>query len=293
MGYSYSITTNGTLLDNDFIDLINKYNILIQISLDGKKSTHDANRMFYSNEGTFDIVFSHLKQIQKRCKKEILNLGLVYTPQTVKKLAENIKYLISEGFYSIAMTSCSDYEWKNEEYLEYEHQLKEIGDFYIKCFENGNYVEISDISGNIKNSCLGFIKRKCDAIIGELAILPDGNILPCGGFVGCKNEREIYIGNIFKGISEEKSSLFFKNRESINYSFCHDCKLFSRCQNDCLALNNRINGDFHEIDETTCRINQIAIKESDRVMNYLLNVNNKLFMDSYKDFLPEGMIYEN
>lgn len=290
--FQFSITTNGTLLDKEIIDLINDNDILIQVSLDGKKNTHDANRLFYTNEGSFDIVFSRLKEIQKKCKKELLNIGLVYTPETVKQLAENIRYLISEDFYSIATAACSDYKWKSEDYLEYERQLKEIGDLYIKCFENESYVEISDISGNIKNTCLGFTKRKCDAIIGELAILPDGNILPCGGFVGCKNETDFYVGDVYNGISENRKQEFIASEKSINLGFCKECKLFERCQNDCLALNNRINNDYHVIDETTCRINQISIIESDKVMNYLLNKKNKLFIDSYKDFFPKGVKYE-
>ena len=131
----------------------------------------------------------------------------------------------------------------------------------------------------------GINKQKCDAITGEIAILPNGNLLPCGGFVGCHNEDEMIVGDIYKGIDEKKINIYLNNSKKIENTDCLKCLLFDRCQNDCMALNNRVNNDLLKIDSTMCAINQIAIQESDRVLSYLLKTKNKLFLNSYKDFL--------
>ena len=192
-GYRYSLTTNGTLIDQEIIDLINKYKINIQVSLDGNKESHDLNRKFNNSEGSFDIVLLKLKEIQSKCPNIKLTTVCVVTPETVKNFAENVKFLFFNGFYDIGTTVCSDYIWSENDYLEYKKQLKILGDFYIKCIEENNYFSFNVFRNKIENTLRGFSKGKCDAIKGQLAILPDGNILPCGVFIGCKNEEDFYI----------------------------------------------------------------------------------------------------
>ena len=239
--------------------------------------------MYYDGTGSFDDVLKKLKLLQSKCKKDMFQIATVVTPETVQSFAENFDFFIANGFTKITVVGCSDYLWTDNNYDEFEKQLHIIGDNYIKSFENNIFIDFSLFNKNIDNSLDGLIKRKCDAINGEIAILPDGNILPCGGFVGCQNEKNFYIGNIFTSIDENKIRLFLSQSLKIKNESCKECNLFNRCQNDCLALNNRINKNILIPDESSCRINQIAIKESDRILAYFMTTKNQCFFEHKKN----------
>lgn len=66
----YSITTNGTLLNDEIIKFLVDNNFIISVSIDGDKEINDKNRVFPNNVGSFDIVFNNIKKIQSEIKKQ-------------------------------------------------------------------------------------------------------------------------------------------------------------------------------------------------------------------------------
>lgn len=66
----YSMTTNGTLLNDEIIKFLVDNNFLISVSLDGDKEINDKNRVFPNNLGSFDIVFNNIKKIQNEIKNQ-------------------------------------------------------------------------------------------------------------------------------------------------------------------------------------------------------------------------------
>ena len=62
----YSMTTNGTLLNDEIIDFIAQNSFSLIISLDGPKSRHDANRIFKNGSGTFDTVIANIQKIKSK-----------------------------------------------------------------------------------------------------------------------------------------------------------------------------------------------------------------------------------
>ena len=285
LDYKYTMTTNGILVDQELIDLLNEYNINIQISLDGQKESHDLNRVFYNGEGSFNTVLRKLKELQEKCPNITINIACVITPDTVQNFSQNIKFLLENGFYDIGTNVCSDYEWTEDDYKVYKKELSIVGDLYIKSIEENNYFSFTPFRYKIENALKGLKKGKCDAIKGQLAILPDGKILPCGVFIGCENEKDFYIGDIKKGLDNKKMNKFFDDLTQIDYSFCKQCSLFGRCKNDCLALNNRVNKDILKCDVVTCNKNQIEIFEVDRILQYFFTNRSKNFYKYFKNYL--------
>jgi len=52
--FHYKVTTNGLLLDKDFMELSIRNNIFIALSHDGIKEAHDRHRIDRAGQGTFD-----------------------------------------------------------------------------------------------------------------------------------------------------------------------------------------------------------------------------------------------
>lgn len=60
----FRMTTNGTLLTKSIADYLVRNDVLLSVSLDGPRKTHDRNRVFTNEAGSFEIVMKHLKYIK-------------------------------------------------------------------------------------------------------------------------------------------------------------------------------------------------------------------------------------
>lgn len=67
--WTFSATTNGSICNDRVVELIDKHNFAVTISLDGPKSLHDKNRRWiYNGEGTFDKVYENYQYIKSHVK---------------------------------------------------------------------------------------------------------------------------------------------------------------------------------------------------------------------------------
>ncbi len=64
----FSMTTNGTLLSEDFVKWLAERDVPIDISvsLDGPAGIHDANRVTARGEGSFDVVYDNVRRIYSK-----------------------------------------------------------------------------------------------------------------------------------------------------------------------------------------------------------------------------------
>jgi uncharacterized protein len=60
----HKIQTNGTLIDDDWIRLIQEYGIEVGLSLDGPRHLHDATRRRRNKRGSFDAAIDGLHRLQ-------------------------------------------------------------------------------------------------------------------------------------------------------------------------------------------------------------------------------------
>ena len=61
---TFTITTNGTLLNEEIISFFKREDVQLMISLDGPKEIHDKNRIFPNGRGSFDTVMRNLDQLK-------------------------------------------------------------------------------------------------------------------------------------------------------------------------------------------------------------------------------------
>ena len=77
--FRFTLTTNGMLIDDDVIDFANREMGNVVLSLDGRKEIHDALRVDYAGNGSYDrIVPKFQKLVKARGGKELLHAGHLY-----------------------------------------------------------------------------------------------------------------------------------------------------------------------------------------------------------------------
>jgi len=76
------VTTNGVLMDGEWIDIFDKYRILPCVSLDGPQDWHDKNRKLISGKGTYDAVLTALDLLaQKFSRGKLKTLSVIMDPR--------------------------------------------------------------------------------------------------------------------------------------------------------------------------------------------------------------------
>ena len=196
--------TNGTLISKKQCQFFEKNKIIVKVSMDGNKKTHDKNRFFKKNpsDSSFQAIVDNLNNFKDKSR---IAASLVFTPKTVNNLFKNIKFLQKKGFGYIEFYPDIFAFWTKNQLNKFKEQFKKITDYYILLFVQKKFKLI------FKNSLL-------DAIINEREIV--GNSSNCqkihlatdGNFYFCdkvfslpKEKRKKYIiGNIKKGINNNR-----------------------------------------------------------------------------------------
>jgi uncharacterized protein len=68
---SFTVITNGTILNKKIIDLIRKHKLRITVSLDGPAEIHDKLRVYPDGKGSFNCVTSNIQDMKKETGQPI------------------------------------------------------------------------------------------------------------------------------------------------------------------------------------------------------------------------------
>jgi uncharacterized protein len=61
--------TNGTLIDDEWVDIFDKYNVNVGVSIDGPKHIHDKYRIDHNGKGSYEETVRGIKLLQKAAKE--------------------------------------------------------------------------------------------------------------------------------------------------------------------------------------------------------------------------------
>ncbi|MCR4507763.1 radical SAM protein [Pseudomonas sp. 32.2.56] len=90
--YGFHVTTNGTILNNRAISIIQKHKIRVTVSLDGIKSEHDKLRIYPSGQGSFNKAIKTISALQEQS----IPFGVFCVVSEPDKLLEIYDYFVNE-----------------------------------------------------------------------------------------------------------------------------------------------------------------------------------------------------
>lgn len=114
---SLSVTTNGTLIDQEWCDIFRAHSVSVTVSLDGPRILNDKNRVTFSGEGTYDRVVQSLRLLSEaNVKLGVLAVADTTAPpdETVRHFADDLKLkhfdvLIPDATHEDNPPSIADY----------------------------------------------------------------------------------------------------------------------------------------------------------------------------------------
>jgi len=72
-----SLQTNGILIDDDWINIFEKYDIYVGVSLDGTPEINDRNRVDHKGRGTYDRVIKGIEKLQLRRNRHFSIISVI------------------------------------------------------------------------------------------------------------------------------------------------------------------------------------------------------------------------
>ena len=233
---SYIITTNGTLLDEEYIKWCSEHGVKFNVSHDGAD---------LSARGIDPDVLNEKIKILKKYQREIL-LQLVYTEKTLPKLPDNIRYFRSLGITTASATM---------EESTCPADPDAFGDILLKAWREA--VSISGITilemANKITAITDQKPHKCELCKRKMYINWDGKIYPCLQF---QNRAEFQCGDVFSGINI--APVKEKYPEYGNYpSECDDCAIRRYCDNSCACRKMATSGTLKAVSDASCLEQQI------------------------------------
>ena len=88
-----SMQSNGTLINDELVELFKEYNVKVGISIDGPKEMHDAYRLNKGKKGSFDLVYGNIKKLKEA---GVIVGGLAPVTDKTIKDPEKFSYFFKE-----------------------------------------------------------------------------------------------------------------------------------------------------------------------------------------------------
>jgi len=259
----FTITTNGSLLDDDSIAFINENMSNAVLSVDGRKSVNDRNRTFEDGSGTYDSFIGRYKQlVAGRGDKDWYVRG-TYTRENLD-FTNDVLSLANEGFDEISVEPVvldhDDPMSLREEELpaifdEYDRLSAEMVRRYRedgKCFNFYHFMIDLDAG-----PCVYKRVKGCGSGSEYIAITPDGDIYPCHQFVGYP---EYKMGNINEGTFDTEVQKRFSGCNILTMESCKSCWAKYFCGGGCAANNYKFNHDPAKAYKLGCELEKKRVE---------------------------------
>lgn len=280
--FHYKVTTNGILLDTDFLEFANNSNLQISISIDGNKQAHNTFRKFPNGEETFDILNNKidlLLQYQPYAKAL-----MTVSPETLVHYADSVEYLLKKGFkYLIVSLDFSSKKWNEQSLKELKRQYQQISKIYETRIQNEEKFYFSPfemkLASHIRRN--NFECYQCHLAQKQISVAFDGLIYPCVQFVndGISN-REYAIGSVLNGIDREMQHQIYQESK-IQMDSCLKCDYNSRCNNKCSCLSWQLTGTINCVSPLICETERILIPIVDKLGEKLFKNASPMFIQKH------------
>ena len=232
------ITTNGTMLDEEFVMWCAKRQIIINMSHDGANC---------AERGVDPKLLDEKAKLLVKHQPNTL-FQLVYTEETLPHLYDNILHLKELGAKKVSASldadaNPADIDRFGERMREQWQKIARIPNLLV--YELA--MKIERIKG--KKSSL------CEICTNKLFINWDGQFYPCVQF---QNRAEFLCGSLSVGIQPEKARAAFPDYSMLSER-CEGCEIAEYCRNACACRKMVTTGTVRNISEAACMEEQVQI----------------------------------
>jgi len=254
--FRFTLTTNGVLIDDEVIEFANREMSNVVLSLDGRKEIHDAYRVDYNGNGSWEkIVPKFQRFVEKRGNKDYYIRG-TFTHANPDFL-KDIEVMLDLGFTELSMEPVVCAKGDKAELTEEDlpvvfSQYEKLAELMLKRKKEGKpftfYHYMIDLKGG---PCIYKRISGCGSGTEYMAVTPWGDLYPCHQFVG---DEKYKLGDIFEGVVNKNIQNEFLSCNVYERKECKDCWARLYCSGGCAANAYHSTGSIKGIYEYGCEL---------------------------------------
>ena len=279
--FSYKITTNGILLDEDFLKFAKAVNLSIGFSHDGP--AQDSCRFFTDGSPSSPVLADKIPML---LHYQPYAIGMSVLDSSVVHMAANIiKFLRRSGFQYMTLNLNYDAPWTKADFDVLEQEYKKMAKLYYNWTLDEQKFYLSPFDLKILSHVKGTAYNRDRRIMAQNqpSITPDGTIFPGSRYI---DDPAFAIGDVWTGINTEKQAFFIKKGDNLPNA-CKSCAIQTRCNYAYDTLSR--SGDEYkiEISPIQCAHEKLITPIADKLAEDLYRQDSALFEHKhYNEMYP-------
>ncbi len=248
---TYIITTNGTNITPEFIEILKNNRFKVSVSVDGIEFIHRYNRPYKDNTNSYQNVINNIFKIKKHVRD--LSVQITLFKEDIKYLSKSVLNLWELGINNVYSNLVFSKNY-NYEYLyikEYEKQMKILSKEMLKNIKNNKKLFFGNVFDMARNIYLKNFNKSCYLWTNKTVIFSaNGDRFRCYRGIGDDNFKDNY--NKCRYIPLEKT----------NIKKCDNCYMQLFCGDGCPYENYIGNNDINEPSIDFCNKNEALFETS-------------------------------
>lgn len=257
----FKIITNGTIMNQEFIDLVRQYQIKVVFSIDGDALIHDQLRVYPGKKETFDVICKNFFLLREATEdKQPYSINATYTGihEQAGLTINDVLWKLSDIFpvepkkinvHLVTADPSLPYSIKGADVMQ-----KSAEDALVRA-ENGDcrtHTRLKAVIRRLKKGGL-LTDSTCPAAVSWSAVSHAGDVYPCMMFI---DRKDCYMGNVKDDIfaldDYQKVNEHFHGIRKSDYERCGNCIAKNVCAS-CMGINELESGSLYPRSMQSCR----------------------------------------
>lgn len=248
----FTVPTNGTLLDDQALQLVRASGMQMALSLDGAAAT--ADRPDAAGVGSL----GRLRPLLPRVSEFKPILRMTVTPDNVTHLRDNVITLYGWGFQRIMHQPALEQEWPAEAVETWCAEHRRLADWLCDRYADRQPMPDLITLEGIAKRLGGQRQAYCGAGLSQAAVSIEGRLFGCYRSVYDPRAERLVLGDLCGGPFNEALIATYArlhpSRALPERGSCTSCEARGGCTCYCPALGHALLGDLRGVSERACRL---------------------------------------
>ncbi|MFB0564655.1 MAG: radical SAM protein [Candidatus Aminicenantaceae bacterium] len=271
----YSLTTNGSLIDDEVLNFLKQHRFSLMVSFDGL--VQDVFR----KKGSLERIVSVIKNLLVHPDIDLV-INSVFMPESIGYLSKSFKFITKLGASDIRLSLSINSSWNDSSLLRLKKELHSLKDFILFFYKRTRTIPLSCFRRNIRKGIFS-----CFAGFDRMTLNPEGKLWGCYLFSNyfngkkgtpeylkyCFGDLDEFIDNhkmIYLDILRNYSNLRMDNFYT-NDRACKQCPELEGCA-VCPVSAAFSSSNIGKIPDWKCKYRKIVRKERDLFLKDLKNI---------------------
>jgi uncharacterized protein len=232
---TFSITTNGTLLNDADADFFEAHGFAVTVSLDGGREAHDRLRPYRNGQGSFDRIMRRLQPLLSAQRRMQVSARVTVTPDNLD-LRGTLDAFVEAGFHSVGFSPMlaspnGTGEMQEEDLEGMLAGMIDCGRAFERKTLAGKRYPFANMLNAMREIGRGTHRPyPCGAGAGYLGVSAEGELSACHRFVG--NDAGA-MGSLGDGVDGARQTQWLERRHVHRQEPCRSCWARYLCGGGC------------------------------------------------------------